>query len=1253
MEFRSVCRARLVGFVPGLLAALTLALPARAISFRPPVNYPKLGAGPLSCMDIDADGRLDLAVVGGGGGQGSLSLFYGLGDGTFAPPIDYPLGEGLNNPIGADVNGDGRLDLVVPHSPLNKVLVMLNLGGRAFAPAASYLAGSLPVSVAAGDFNGDGAPDLAVSNHQSNNICLLFNQGNGTFGSPVFMGGGSYPGGIITGDWNRDGRVDLAQANIVGSNVGLYLGNGSGGFTGAGYLAAGSYSGTVVSSDFDNDGWPDLATSNWFGHTVSLFFGNGSGGFNPGIFYPGNTYPGGMAAGDLDRDGDIDLAWGDGGTDYFSALENLAAGSFLLPIRFTSGGTNVRTLTMGDFNGDGLPDIAVGNESTSNISVFINDTGLPEDPPAVLPPGHLAATRPVLNPANGRWYVAVRVPRGISWDAARGAAESLTYAGLRGHLAALTSFEEAQFVSSAVVSGLGGGEHLWLGAYQDRTAPDYSEPGGAWRWVTGEPFDYSNWMPGEPNDAGSAEHAVELQKERGDTWNDLSGSALLGGYLVEYETAAPLQLLLVPNPAVGGQVALGQLRLGQAAGPEGTVIQLNSSDPAFAAVPPSVTVPAGATEVNFPITTPVVLAAATVTITADSAAGSSVLPLQIVPVPPAFEDGHSGATPPVFNPATGHWYQVVRVTGGIAWLDAYWAAAGLAYAGFEGHLAALTTPEELEFVSRRVVQTLGGSEHVWLGGYQNGWVSDYTEPAGGWRWVTGEPFGPGNWMPGEPNDAGSVEHVIELQKERGNTWNDLSEEARLGAYLVEYEAPGLAPSEPLVLSTERVPGGRSVTGRVTLAQPAGPGGVVVMLEVSDTYLALVPETVTVPEGATSATFPIATIPVSFEETVRIYATWVNQVGVPLDLLPIPAPPGELAAAVVSPTKIDLSWTDNCDFETAYAIWRKGGGSDWTRIAVTAPNVTRYSDTSALPNTAYQYRVRTITQIGGSEWSNEAAATTPAVVPAAPSALQAESLPGAVAMLTWADNSSNETAFAIWRKGGGTDWMRVAVTAPNITRYRDTSLVPLAGYTYRIRSIGTAGASNWTNEAAVTALPSAPEVPGSLTVAAAGTTRLELSWSDQSSSETAFAIWRRGGGSDWTRIAVTAPNVIRYSDTSASPETQYTYRLRAVNQGGASPWTPEVTATTPMPAPGLLYVRNGAPEFAFLEWGDTTTSETGFELYRKMDDGSFVLLATLPANNTWYMDYTLQPGTVHTYRVRAIGPNGPSGWSNEARWATPR
>jgi hypothetical protein len=142
---------------------------------------------------------------------------------------------------------------------------------------------------------------------------------------------------------------------------------------------------------------------------------------------------------------------------------------------------------------------------------------------------------PLLNPDNGHQYELVAVPGGITWQEAREAAESQSFTNggvtYRGYLATITSEEESDFLRDLPRTGPPGAG-FWLGGYQ---GPGGAEPAGGWQWVTAEPFNYSNWLPQEPNDGAPEEdedrlHFTNLTEQ----WNDLPGAERIEGYVVEF-----------------------------------------------------------------------------------------------------------------------------------------------------------------------------------------------------------------------------------------------------------------------------------------------------------------------------------------------------------------------------------------------------------------------------------------------------------------------------------------------------------------------------------------------------------------------------------------------------------------------------------------------------------------------------------------------------------------------------------------------
>ncbi len=151
---------------------------------------------------------------------------------------------------------------------------------------------------------------------------------------------------------------------------------------------------------------------------------------------------------------------------------------------------------------------------------------------------------PVTEGGNGHFYELVDAP-GIDWLAARDAAAASVFGGVNGHLLVITSEPEQQFIADQFSPGNEAGER-WLGGYQDTSAPDYAEPTGGWRWITGEEWDFTNWHAGEPNNSGGDADFLKTWGTGPAEWLDfrLDGGDVRG-YFIEYP-APPCPADLAP-----------------------------------------------------------------------------------------------------------------------------------------------------------------------------------------------------------------------------------------------------------------------------------------------------------------------------------------------------------------------------------------------------------------------------------------------------------------------------------------------------------------------------------------------------------------------------------------------------------------------------------------------------------------------------------------------------------------------------------
>lgn len=542
-----------------------------------------------------------------------------------------------------------------------------------------------------------------------------------------------------------------------------------------------------------------------------------------------------------------------------------------------------------------------GGTGTGTLQVLPG--AAPASPPGTGAPG---APSPVYNPANGHWYQAVLVAGGISWPQARDAAAALSYAGYPGHLVTLTSADENGFVDSYLP--LPGADEWWTGAYQDRSAPDYSEPAGGWRWITGEPWAYTFWGPGQPDNFQGDQDNMDIDTRFGDHWDDRYEADRVGGSIVEYEplpvsppAPAPnsAALLLFPNPAPGGLLALGEVTLAQPAGPSGALIALTSSLP-VAAVPATIALLPGARAATFPIITFPVSQPTSVRITAAGAFGSAsatlqLLPLGLAPAPAgvnllvngSFEEPHGD----LFGVGSGvPGWRILQGTIDIV-TNAYWQAA----------------PD-------------GGNQSIDLDGTSVGTIEQSFATVPGQEYVF----------------SGYVSHNPSVPYGRANVFLN-------GVFFTQltHEIPDTNPDMKWQPFAYRF---RATAAATTLTLSD-------VTNIND-------DQGTVLDGLSVTLAPDQSPPPVTTAT------------------DLPAPTN-LLARLLPGAGVQLTWQDNSTDENAFAVWRRIGSSDWTRIGVQAPHTTSFPDQTVAPGTTYTYRVRATRGSVASDWSNEVTVTTPA------------------------------------------------------------------------------------------------------------------------------------------------------------------------------------------------------------------------------------------------------------------------------------
>ncbi len=377
--------------------------------------------------------------------------------------------------------------------------------------------------------------------------------------------------------------------------------------------------------------------------------------------------------------------------------------------------------------------------------------------------------------------------------------------------------------------------------------------------------------------------------------------------------------------------------------------------------------------------------------------------------------------------------------------------------------------------------------------------------------------------------------------------------------------------------------------------------------------------------------------------------------------PVPPPPAPLAPANPDATagdgQVTLMW-DTVTGATEYRIYRADTpGGTRTRIDEnTTITATTYTDSTVTNGTAYRYTIRAVSPGGESPDSTEVSATPvpPPPAPLAPANPTATAGNGQVTLM-W-DTVTGATEYRIYRADtpGGTRTRIDENTMITAVTYTDSTVTNGTAYRYTIRAFNAGGESPDSTEVSATPALPAPLAPAN-PMATAGNGQVTLMW-DTVTGAAEYRIYRANTpGGALTRIdennTITA---VTYTDMGLANGIEYRYTIRAVNAGGESPDSTEVSATPVLPAPlaPANLVATAANGQVTLVW-DRVAGATGYRIFRA--EGVAGTLANIPGNAiaaaTTYINTGLTNGTLYRYTVRAVNAAGVSPDSDEVS-ATP-
>jgi len=334
-----------------------------------------VGQSPLGAVvgDFNKDGKLD--VVAGSSLSNDVTFLPGLGDGNFGAPLASAVGATTTYLGAAELDKDGILDIVASGQTTGQHVMSLHgMGTGSFIVQQMIPDGVDPRNPIFCDFDRDTNMDVAIPDGSSSNITMLHNLGNGTFAVPLPLGTDHGPAQAAILDMNGDGFCDVTTANQGSDSVSVLLGDALGSL-GAPTTATGQVPIGAATADFNHDGYLDLAVANRDDDTLSILRGDGEGSFFLSQVVPVGIAPGAVAADDFNLDGYADLVVANQGLtsdmqgDNINVLYNDTTGNFVLTHTLTVGDQPLDVKT-NDFNGDGLPDIVVANGRSDKVSFF-------------------------------------------------------------------------------------------------------------------------------------------------------------------------------------------------------------------------------------------------------------------------------------------------------------------------------------------------------------------------------------------------------------------------------------------------------------------------------------------------------------------------------------------------------------------------------------------------------------------------------------------------------------------------------------------------------------------------------------------------------------------------------------------------------------------------------------------------------------------------------------------------------------------
>lgn len=321
---------------------------------------------------LTASGNLDLVTADYA--SGTISVFLGIGKGSFASPVSYAAGAHPTSLLIADFDGDGITDVLLANESEGVVSLFPGHSDGTLGERRKYSVGFPPGCIVSGAFSSTHGSDIAVAGRSTKTLAILRNDGSGNFTESQVLALPQTPAGLVVADFNHDGHPDIAVVNANGT-VTLLLGEGNSQFSVPREIALKSPElSSIATGDFDRDGIPDLAVTSSTQHRVSILVGKGDGTFSPGPDIPVGASPMALYVADIDQDGIPDLLVVNKGSNTFSVLDGVGDGSFKEASHYVVGNAPVAA-SIGRFYGGTAVDLVTVNSLSRSLSIPAGNVG--------------------------------------------------------------------------------------------------------------------------------------------------------------------------------------------------------------------------------------------------------------------------------------------------------------------------------------------------------------------------------------------------------------------------------------------------------------------------------------------------------------------------------------------------------------------------------------------------------------------------------------------------------------------------------------------------------------------------------------------------------------------------------------------------------------------------------------------------------------------------------------------------------------